>query len=181
MKFPCPKWSRLGVPDSVGLHFSIWVDSTDGLEDCSHIVFTNVSEHLLCARLKAGIGIRLRWLDLDRSPFLKELFPYPWSVGSVEPWGIAKETREQGVEGQSEEESGFDGLWQLLRGDRQPKDGARKSRKWRGEILEFRGPEVCSFPRAVPRRALNAEPRTQAVIIPAAGKGCLMLQPHTSR
>ena len=85
------------------------------------------------------------------------------------------------MEGQSEEESSSDGLWQLLRGDRQPGDGVRRNPKWRGVILEFTGPEVCSFPGAGPRKALNAKPRTQAVIIPAAGKGCLMLQPHTSR
>ena len=144
-------------------------------------MFTNVSEHLLCARLKAGIETRLRWLDQDISPFLKELSPYPWLVGSVEPWGITKKAREQGMEGQSKEESGSDGLRQLLRGDMQPGDGVRRSPKWWGVILEFRGPEVCSFPGAGPQRVLDAEPWTQAVITPAADKGCLMLQPHTSR
>lgn len=37
----------------MGLNFSIWVDTTETLQDYSHFVFTNVFKNLLCARLRA--------------------------------------------------------------------------------------------------------------------------------
>lgn len=38
---------------------------TETPQDYSHIVFTNVFEHLLCARLRAGSEIGVRHLEQD--------------------------------------------------------------------------------------------------------------------
>lgn len=122
------------------------------LQDYSHFVFTISSPTLCYARLGASAEITLRQLEQDTDPpSLKELSsipsPHPnlvgWEYGTM---GLTEKPREQGIAGQREGETCFDGAQGILEGvtyaghrigQHMPKVG--------GVILEWRESESAVF------------------------------------